>query len=321
MQRDISFDILSGIYIIFMILGAHISHLTGNFSNLGMNKVFFLFTPYLAFFFFKSGYYYNLNHQTPLTSLLKSVLQSKMPVLTVFAIWGVIAEIIMNYHRGFRCILHLCKSIILYLRIPSNGPLWFFITLIVILLLSRVLDRLKCTDSILFVLLLIASWLLRNCDNSIWHLHNIPICMLFFISGRIMKNNLQMISPRIAALILVASLIVNFIFTSYVDLFTAKVVSGNFFLFIILTLLIVISSKVVISHYIKFEIPLLSYIGRNSLVYYALHFPIVLLAIHFLPFIKGNPYFALCLFVIVLFICTLYNILSLHFPILVGKFK
>lgn len=321
MQRDNSFDILSGVYIIFMILGAHISHLTGNFSNLGMNKVFFLFTPYLAFFFFKSGYYYKSNYQIPLTDQLKSTIQSKMPVLTVFALWGVIAEIIMNYHRGFRCILHLCKSIILYLSIPSNGPLWFFTTLIVILLLSRVLDRLKCTDSILFVLLLIASWLLRNCDNSIWHLHNIPICMLFFISGRIMKNNLHLISLRIAVLILVASLIVNFIFTSYVDLFTAKVVSGNFFLFIILTLLIVISSKVVISHYIKFEIPLLSYIGRNSLVYYALHFPIVLLAIHFLPFIKGNPYLALCLFVIVLFICTLYNIISQHFPILVGKFK
>lgn len=321
MERDKSFDILSGIYIIFMIMGAHIAFLSGNFSNLGMGKVFFLFTPYLAFFFFKSGYYYKANADSSLKFQLRSILISKLPVLVVFAFWGVLTDLIINYRQGIRHILHVCKGIVMYLSMPSNGSLWFFTTLILVLLLSRILDKIKIPLIFIWIILLFAGCFFCERKLMIWGVNNIPICMFFFISGRISKDYMHLIPPNISVLLLSASLIVNYFQTSYVDLFTANLVQGRYFLFIIISLAIIVMSKLAIVYLFNIEIPLLSYIGKNSLVFYALHMPLVLLSLHFFPSIKGNPYLAICLFVIVILLCTIYNEAGKRFPLLLGKFS
>lgn len=96
---------------------------------------------------------------------------------------------------------------------------------------------------------------------------------------------------------------------------------GGIFYFLLNSISFIISFSTIYNRYINISILPFNFIGSNSMVYYALHFPFLLMFIHFIPSIIGSELYAFCLFALIMLFCTIYAKLSKQYPFMVGHYK
>lgn len=128
--------------------------------------------------------------------------------------------------------------------------------------------------------------------------------------------------PTFLCLLLIPIIILNMYYNdSYIDLYNSELKWGGIFYFLLNSISFIISFSTIYNRYINISILAFNFIGSNSMVYYALHFPILLMSIHFMPSIIGSELYAFYLFVLIMLLCTIYAKFSKQHPIMVGQHK
>lgn len=304
-----------------MIYGAHIAHLTSTFQNSIWSEIMFFFTPYLAFFFIKSGYLHKVSHQSLQTSMI-ALLKKRVCMVLPFALIGFICSIIISQEDFIFTTLSACKWLVLNGSFPSNGPLWFIATLIFCELLTIILERVFTRWIFIAIIFLIGTSLIVEREIILfWNIQNIFICMFFYIIGILYRKWEHLISNHVLFIVLPLVIINLYYNDSFIDLYNSKLVWGKEISFMLNSILFVISFSTIYNCYVKKSIPVFGFIGFHSMVYYALHFPILLLSLYVIPSIVGSNINAFYLFCSIVLICTIYALASKKYPILVGHIE
>ena len=304
-----------------MIYGAHISHMTQTYSDSIWSGRTFLFTPYLAFFFIRSGYFHRKSSNT-VWSLSINLLRKRLLMIFPFAFIGFVCSIIISNNTPIYTVLSNCKWFIVNGNFPSNGPLWFITTLVLCELLIIYIDRTFISLLLAVIISLIGCCVVIKYDIHLnWNIQNIFICMFFYIIGILYKKWEKMI-PTFLCLLFMPIIILNMYYNdSYIDLYNSELKWGGIFYFLLNSIFFIISFSTIYNRYINISNLAFNFIGSNSMVYYALHFPILLMFLHFIPSIIGSELYAFYLFALIMLFCTIYTKFSKQYPIMVGHHK
>lgn len=265
-QRNLSIDFLSGIFIIYMI----VSHIL-QMNNLTATTLYKISTrilfPFMAFFFWKSGWFYK---EIKVHELIKKNFRKLIKPYFLWIIISFLFETVIGlYHQTLLLSWNsFIKDIILIESPSSNAALWFLPTLLICQILFLVMNKYMCSLAICLLSFTIA-WGLNiiGICQPIW-VGNIPYALTFYSFGHLLKTTE---SKRIIYMNVFFA-IVYIIFPNYVGARDNVFVYGSNY-----PLAITYSMAFIVLYYSiirKLNLPpnLLSYIGRNSMAFYISHF-------------------------------------------------
>lgn len=294
MQRNHAFDLLCGICIVRMIM-LHISDAC-DFSHLIWWRELMHWTYYfMSFFFFKAGYF-NKTISGSTSDFVKAKAKS---LLVPYVTWGLIGCAMYmsfvwfvfppnNPFVRMVTVEHLWETS----QVFGNGPLWFlasFFTAYVFMhLLTRIPSllipmpggrgvRLKAHWLVLFFPVL--SWWLYRQGNPWWFsLNNVPWGIFLFFVGRLWRVIIDRLRRRYAlplSLVLLGCFVVLNLLDNNEYTMSSNIWNGNFLITFPKTLLALCGlSGVFLSLHVP-RVPILSFIGQHSMVFFVAHFPLL----------------------------------------------
>ncbi|WP_066627077.1 acyltransferase family protein [Labilibacter marinus] len=272
------FDFISGVFIIQIIV-MHILQ----FSNRYCDNSIFDFVMQISFFFmpwfyFKSGFFY-----TQPTKIDFYFIKSKFQKLLVpFAIFGFIGFCInlpyniLTIDRPF--LENITSPIIGFLREGSvgfgNAPLWFLLSLFIVNILYAYFDIIKAKYIIIIFPFLGFSLYYFNIKLPLG-LSNLFLATFFFGAGSLVRKYMYLVSYRIVIVInLVLYLLLISYAASYIDFRSNNLVNGHYLVYSFSAIvgLILVSGGLT-----RFSgVRIVNKIGSNSLLYFILHWPLIL---------------------------------------------
>lgn len=237
-----------------------------------ITNVLFFFMPW---FFFKSGMFYK---STDMKSCITKGIQRLMIPYVSFTIIGTITFWIMWWMQGnddyISYILHPLRTLLHNGAVLGNSPLWFLLTLFVVRIIFNITDRYGKAALIPISLVCITgAYLLNKYEvNSYLYVANICSGTFFFTCGYLFKD-WQHRKWMIATSIIAYILIIVFI-PSYFDFRSNSGDNTLYFSWVISSLcgIIVFNG---IFRLIPIKYYCLSYIGRNSMVYFVAHWVVL----------------------------------------------
>ncbi len=320
-QRIQFFDLVSGIFMIRTIW-LHIAQLSGFYPNDLLDIVLRVSYFAMPWFFFRSGYFFNLGERSMAQYAMKLSRKLLLPFI-IFTIIGFFINLpfeLSNTNRElYRIFLSVPYSI---LRFGSGGignlPIWFLLSLFSSLLFFALLTRLRIYKFIL--LFPIISYFLQL-YNIILPLgfSNIFIGIFFIYIGSLYRKyevfNRYLLGGSIAVFLLIQ--IFDF---SYLDFRTNSLQNGSYISYIISSIagIIIIFNIGKSINYIK---PI-NYIGKNSIIYFVLHWPVILFVKNIIVNNELNknqlliPIF--CASIVIIIIPILIHIINNKLPFLIG---
>ena len=268
-DRDNSIDVVAGLLIVHVILG-HIfqwAHMNSFYAP--VNRVLIFFMPW---FFFKSGMYFK---DKPINQVLLNTKRLLLP-FAVFSLIGQFFWSIMMFVDGDRVISHYLLSpfntFFAEGAINGNLPLWFLLTLCVV---QCVYSLAQSKRGLVLVVSLLVAYLLNEIGYSKpYLLANCCSGLFFYSAGHILKEY-QYKTP-IALLSMVIGIAILFMFPSIVDMRSNQLLSGNYLIWCIYSIVAIITFNN-LSRYLRVALITnpLSFIGRNSMIFYVLHWIIM----------------------------------------------
>jgi fucose 4-O-acetylase-like acetyltransferase len=265
-QRDRSLDILSGIFIIYMII-SHIlqmNNLTGTSLYTISTRILF---PFMAFFFWKSGWFYK---DIKVQVLVKKDFRKLLKPYLVWVLISFFYETTIGlYHQTlFLNWKYFIKDIILIESPSSNAALWFLPTLLLCQIIFRITKR-YMEALIICLLSFVIAWgiNIKGICYPIW-IGNVPYALTFYSLGHLMKTK----ELKNIISIAVVFAIIYIIFPNYVGARDNVFVYGNCY-----PLAITCSMAFIVLYYsilrkLNIHQNLLSFIGRNSMALYISHY-------------------------------------------------
>ena len=278
-ERDNTLDIVAGILIIRMILGHYLTmaHLSESILFKFMNILFF----FMPWFFFKSGMFCSAEKKD-LKLFLTSNLKKYVVPFLFFSFVGLSMALvfaIIDNDSITSFVIKVCKDVLFRQAIWFNAPLWFLLSLF----LARVMFNLVreyVNHYILMVVLLLFAFVhhIFLAKHGIYWGGNICSGLLFYILGFKLKEIQYKKNVLFAAIVIL--IIIAFARPSIVTMYgNTLVYDGGIYLLWYPFCLVGI---VVFNNLIKCVGVFLEHFhfddfGRNSMIYYVLHWPLALL--------------------------------------------
>lgn len=274
-NRNSSVDTVSGILVFWMIL-FHVfqwAHCTAHpIYQVGLRFFFF----YMAWFFFKSGMFHK---DRPHLELIK---HSFSTLIFPFLLWFgfsyalVSASFRLNHNWSLSQILSYPFNQVLYAgNLPGNPPLWFLVSLFLSQLIASFFIKRKIPYLAIVISLAIGGLLSTASAVFPFSLPAIPLGVSFYLYGYLLKGaSSRSSSIRLDYVILTGVLLIVLFEPSFVDFRTGRLDFGNFPFYIFSAFGILL----LIQHRIKGGFSPFAWIGRNSLAFFVLHWPVLIVA-------------------------------------------
>lgn len=291
--RQYFVDNLSAILITYMIFVVHLTYFC-HIDGLVFKVADCLFYFFMSWFFFKSGMFYK---EKPVKDVLKSTFRRLIVPYITFNIVGIVVLALEKYQSGGALsITSFAKEVLVTIFINEavypNLALWFLLSLFIVRNVFNILRRLNIN---IFVVLIAA----LACLFTIYYLYyyrwagydNIPYT---FSCGKHLSKNVLLLDGNICCgmvMYCLGYLLKNIQYTKYVVIASAIVYllhifiptgidfrtidSDNLALAILFSLSGIILYDYVFRRYLNKRIPVLTYIGRNSMTYYVTHYVIM----------------------------------------------
>ena len=168
------------------------------------------------------------------------------------------------------------KSLLRYGCVTGNDPLWFLLTLFLVRVVYTTLK--KYHVSTIYIVSFCAFWGFLCNQLSIVteprYMGNFFTGLLFYSTGHFWTNFEGKILPPpykkyLVASIMIFTILVYFVYPSAVDLFYNKTLYGNYFIWIIHSILCIITLNNLLKRVPDFQV--LRSIGEYSMTYYVFH--------------------------------------------------
>ena len=329
-------DMMKGFAMILVILG-HIWYIP---QPLKICIYFF----HIPLFFFLSGFTFSIKKYTSFKPFfMKKFKTIMLPYFLLNTGVFMFKSIMLHPENILKIdILYFIKALLLADRLHIYYQLWFLTSLFLAELVSYFVVKFSNNFKkwiLSFFLLLILGYLGQkayvNDYYLIWSLDTVPYATIFILSGYIVKSNIHNVSrllkkryfiPAVTTTILIG--ILNYKLTNtMVDLYYQDV---NYWPFYFLSGFLGIWATIIFFKNIR-TIKAIQKIGENTLIYYAVHSPIVLYILNIIfeqlitryTGIFVNNYIVIFFYLpVTLILCELIaRIINNTFPILLGKNK
>lgn len=294
--RNHAFDLLCGICIIRMIMLHITSECVLNDTPWWRETMHWSYF-FMSFFFFKAGYF----NKTVAGDSRAFILGKAKSLMVPYFSWGMIGSFVYMFFVLFFLPSnnHYVKAVRLdHLWTTSgwygNGPMWFlfsfFVAYVFMHLISKAPSlaiprthnrsfRLK-VHWLVLTFPYISYWLYTQGNPLWWSLNNVFWGIFLFFLGRLWHVTLDKLRRRngfiLSLLMLIAFVIINFNDQGSYSMATNQWKDSTFAIIFIKTLLSLCGlSGVFITIQVP-AIPVLSYIGKHSMVYFVGHYPLLI---------------------------------------------
>ena len=279
--RNNAFDLLCGLCIIRMVM-LHAICQTQLRQTPWWKEIMLWTFFFMSFFFFKAGYFNKGITGKTLPYLKDRIRRLFVPYLS----WGIIGFVLAFF---WLCLFpeHLDKAIGKVQKFTwlesgltfGNGPLWFLLSFFTTYVLMHFIERVRHLHWVVLVFPAIGYWLFKQ-GNPLWFFLNNVFCgTFFFYIGKVWRQVLDVISKR-SALLVSSLLFIGFIFANIYlhgeyEMKTNLWVGPFWQVLLIMPLSLLGISGIFLSIPTP-RLPLVNYIGEHSMVFFVMHYPIVL---------------------------------------------
>ncbi|KOP78668.1 hypothetical protein AMS59_12700 [Lysinibacillus sp. FJAT-14745] len=325
-------DILKGLGIILVILG-HI--------RLSPELISYIYLFHMPLFFFISGYLMNINKYDSFNQLLKKKTRTLLIPYFTFSVISIICYSVIG-HKD----IDVSATILSFIEgkrneIYFNVPLWFLVGLFVVEIMYYIQKKLLRNDILLLILAIFINFIavvflnVIETPNWIWSIDTAMYYLLYYQLGnlfRIYKDKIDFkkVFNKVAVgifvflcisfnlLSLISPDLINYVYNSL------NANSGFLFIRLIIYAISGIVTYVCLAMYIK-KSTTLEYIGKNSLIIFALHWPIGIWALDMLKvqlqiqIVHSNVLAIIELIIILLILKPIIKIINKNFPIILGR--
>lgn len=275
-ERDYSLDTVGGAMIVYMLF-MHCCQFTDMMDWKGMECLQTIFVGFMAWFFFKSGMFYNP------TQNVKDVLHRTGPKLlrpyVAFSIIGYFVYCIVLWNRGDADWKHYTFSIVKNILFTGSFggamPLWFLVTLFSVKLLSPIIvGKYRYGGGICGLIGLGCSYISGNLiDLQPYYIFNFFPAMFFYWLGSILKE--RQYDKRVLFLSAMVFLAL-FAYPSHVDFRVNHLNEGLYLLFLLHSTAAIVVFNNVAKMFGRKQ-GFLTKIGRQSMYWYCAHWSLLLI--------------------------------------------
>lgn len=296
-ERNHSIDFACGFFTMYVIL-YHIQWFSG-VNDVWWMKFMHVFDFFMPWFFFKGGMF--AIHKEEKSVVLNSVRRLLIP----FFFYGIFGCCVNSF---FLCVdgdftwkhhlLRPFKVLLMEGAFPCNGPLWFLLSLFVVRLIANKMMGRALPVVIWALLIWSLGIILYFCDLKVpAYFYNIPTGLFFYMAGIWLKD-LQY-KPKVFNISICFFVLCIYLCHTHVDMRINMLIEGKYILYAFES----VSGIIVVNNIAK-EIPCdrtksIIYVGRNSMDFYVLHFPIMLLVLYGCSLLQLNTPFLKFLFCII----------------------
>lgn len=266
--RKIYLDNIAGLFIIIMILG-HTRTLSGHDSSYVSFLELYL-RIFMPFFFYKSGMFFK---STDIKVKLKNVFRKFIIPYIAFYIFTIpyIFHDLQNISI-VNVIVEQLKQFLLFGCSWANFPLWFLFSISCVIVIFEILNRRM--HPILIALIGMVVSIMLNAFNveRPYYAGNISSGLFYYSMGYLLREKQCSRKILIGLFLFYCSFLT--IWPQHIEMVRNSCEQGNFIIWFPLTVIGVYSFIGVFSLYNK-KIPILSYLGRHSMIYYVAHWGIL----------------------------------------------
>lgn len=270
--RDKSLDSVCGFFIIIMMLW-HTGFISERMYH--VEHFFYFFVPW---FFYKAGMFARYGQGLNKEALISSFNRLIVPCF-IFALYGLFVQIITDQISGSNTLIgtvrtHL-REVLIYGTAVSNKPVWFLISLFSVRLLFSFSTRYNVVILSAILALSIAFLHQHYFYNRLCFFGNIPLGYLYYIAGYYLKEKQYNKFVLWGSIVLFS---LEFIFLpTNVDARGNLIYYGNWIVGIICSVFgIIVINNLFRLNFLQFKA--LSYVGKNSIHYLVVHYPIIWLS-------------------------------------------
>lgn len=179
-------DVVSGVMIVWMVV-YHVFQVAQHQDSIlyeqGLRWLFF----FVAWFYFKSGYLHPVARRQPWRTLVPRLARKLLVPLVLWGGVGLVVwipeQILLEHETPKRLATHLVRSFIVPGDVPSNQPLWFFLSFFFVKIASTAI--LESRRSFLYCAILVVGGNLLLARHPILPLglHSLPSGVCFYCAG------------------------------------------------------------------------------------------------------------------------------------------
>lgn len=272
-NRNYTFDFISGILILYMIL-VHVLQILDIYNG---QLLYFLqmLNFYMPWFFFKSGYFFRYRKNE-----LKHSSKKLLYPFFLYSILGYVVYLYIIWHKGDTNWIHyICtpiKSLLFSGSLPGNEPLWFLLSLFCVRITFSFIFYGLSNDKLIIsvIVLFLIGWLynivgVKKPD----YLLNCTTGMAFFITGFLLCK-IKIGKCAVAFLLLLYFLFYVFDFSS-VEMRHNILERGVYIMWPIICLIGIVTLNGIFDLLSFSKNNPIVFIGKSSMYLLVLHWPII----------------------------------------------
>ena len=280
-QRSNAFDLLCGLCILRMVM-LHVICQTQLRRTPWWKETMLWTFFFMSFFFFKAGYFNKGITGKTLPYLRDRVRRLFVPYLSWGAIGFVLAFFWLSlFPEGIAKAIGKVQKFDWLENgfIFGNGPLWFLLSFFATYVLMHFIERVRYLHWVVLLFPAIGYWLFKH-DNPLWFfLDNIFCGTFFFYMGKVWHQVLDRLSRHWALAISIV-LCIGFVFANIYlhgeyEMRINRFVGPFWNVLLIMPLSLLGISGVLLTLPTP-RVPVINYIGEHSMVFFVMHYPIVL---------------------------------------------
>ncbi len=257
-------------------ISLHIAQLSNAYPNDAFDYIMHISFFAMPWFYFKSGYFFKLKNRS-IGDYSKKLFSKLIIPFLIFSILGFILYFPFELFSGSRSIIRILLSLPYAILMYGNGglgnlPIWFLLSLFSALVSFATLSIFKLQKIIL--LFPVLSFLLFYYNIHLPLGYSNLLLGIFFIYFGFIFRKYESYHKYILYISIICFLVIEIFNYSLLDFRTNNLTKGNYLLYIIcsaagIVIMFFIAKKI---NYIK---PL-NYIGKNSIIFFVVHWPIIM---------------------------------------------
>jgi len=280
-KRDNAFDLLCGLCILRMVMLHAICQTQLRQAPWWKETMLWTFF-FMSFFFFKAGYFNKGITGRTLPYLRDRIRRLFVPYIS----WGVIGFVLAFFWLSLfpegidKAIGKVEKFNWLENGLTfGNGPLWFLLSFFATYVLMHFIERVRYLHWIVLLFPAIGYWLFRQ-GNPLWFLLNNVFCgTFFFYMGKVWHHALDKFSRHwalaLSTVLCIGFVLANIYLHGEYEMRINRWVGPFWQVLLIMPLSLLGISGILLSLPTP-RVPLINYVGEHSMVYFVMHYPIVL---------------------------------------------